>query len=64
MYHFRPDYKIYVCPILDYPHQSIQAAIMHMLSNNLDYVTTQSNNELITFMVVMVRCFLKLPGGC
>ena len=34
MYRFRPDYKIYARPILEYPHKSIQAAaIMHMLSN-------------------------------
>src|SRR4051812_17718848 len=38
MYRFRPDYKIYARPINDYPHKSKQAAaIMHMLSNNLDY---------------------------
>src|SRR3989344_1408974 len=37
MFRFRPDYKIYARPISEYPCQSIQAAaIMHMLSNNLD----------------------------
>jgi urocanate hydratase len=50
MYRFRPEYKIYARPILDYPHQSIQAAaIMHMLSNNLDYAVAQHPHELITY---------------
>lgn len=50
MYRFRPDYKIYARPIKDYPHQSIQAAaIMHMLSNNLDYAVAQHPHELITY---------------
>ena len=50
MYRFRPDYKIFARPINDYPHQSIQAAaIMHMLSNNLDYAVAQHPHELITY---------------
>ncbi len=50
MYRFRPDYKIYARPIQDYPHQSQQAAaIMHMLSNNLDYAVAQHPHELITY---------------
>jgi urocanate hydratase len=50
MYRFRPDYKIYARPILEYPHRSLQAAaIMHMLSNNLDYVVAQHPHELITY---------------
>jgi urocanate hydratase len=50
MYRFRPDYKIYARPINDYPHQSTQAAaIMHMLSNNLDYAVAQHPHELITY---------------
>jgi urocanate hydratase len=50
MYRFRPDYKIYARPINEYPHQSIQAAaIMHMLSNNLDYAVAQHPHELITY---------------
>lgn len=50
MYRFRPDYKIYARPIFDYPHQSRQAAaIMHMLSNNLDYAVAQHPHELITY---------------
>lgn len=50
MYRFRPDYKIYARPISEYPHQSLQAAaIMHMLSNNLDYAVAQHPHELITY---------------
>lgn len=50
MYRFRPDYKIYARPVLDYPHKSLQAAaIMHMLSNNLDYAVAQHPHELITY---------------
>ncbi|HOZ86527.1 MAG TPA: urocanate hydratase, partial [Bacteroidia bacterium] len=50
MYRFRPDYKIYARPIGEYPHQSKQAAaIMHMLSNNLDYAVAQHPHELITY---------------
>ena len=50
MYRFRPDYKIFARPILEYPYKSIQAAaIMHMLSNNLDYAVAQHPHELITY---------------
>src|SRR6218665_87109 len=50
MYRFRPDYKIYARPIDEYPHKSRQAAaIMHMLSNNLDYAVAQHPHELITY---------------
>lgn len=50
MYRFRPDYKIYARPIHEYPYKSIQAAaIMHMLSNNLDYAVAQHPHELITY---------------
>lgn len=50
MYRFRPDYKIYARPIYEYPHKSLQAAaIMHMLSNNLDYAVAQHPHELITY---------------
>lgn len=50
MYRFRPDYKIYARPIHEYPHKSKQAAaIMHMLSNNLDYAVAQHPHELITY---------------
>src|ERR1700740_2636012 len=50
MFRFRPDYKIYARPIAEYPHQSLQAAaIMHMLSHNLDYAVAQHPHELITY---------------
>jgi len=50
MYRFRPDYKIYARPVLEYPYKSLQAAaIMHMLSNNLDYAVAQHPHELITY---------------
>jgi len=50
MYRFRPDYKIYARPIGEYPFKSKQAgAIMHMLSNNLDYAVAQHPHELITY---------------
>ena len=50
MHRFRPDYKIYARPINDYPHRSKQAAaIMHMLSNNLDHAVAQHPHELITY---------------
>jgi urocanate hydratase len=50
MYRFRPDYKIYARSIDEFPHKSTQAAaIMLMLSNNLDYVVAQHPQELITY---------------
>ncbi len=50
MHRFRPDYKIYARPINEYPHRSLQAAaIMHMLSNNLDHAVAQHPHELITY---------------
>ncbi len=50
MYRFRPDYKISARSISDYPHKSIQAAaIMLMLSNNLDNAVAQHPHELITY---------------
>jgi len=50
MHRFRPDYKIYARPIDDYPAKCKQAAaIMLMLSNNLDYAVAQHPHELITY---------------
>ncbi|MDK2978400.1 MAG: urocanate hydratase [Bacteroidales bacterium] len=50
MYRFRPDYKIYARTIDDYPAKCHQAAaIMLMLSNNLDYAVAQHPHELITY---------------
>lgn len=50
MYRFRPDYKITARSINEFPHKSKQAAaIMLMLSNNLDYAVAQHPHELITY---------------
>lgn len=50
MYRFRPDYMIYARSINDYPCKTKQAAaIMLMLSNNLDYAVAQHPHELITY---------------
>ncbi len=50
MYRFRPHYRIYARPIGDYPHRSVQAAaIMLMISNNLDETVAQHPHELITY---------------
>lgn len=50
MYRFRPDYPITARNIEAFPHQSVQAAaIMLMLSNNLDYAVAQHPHELITY---------------
>ncbi|MCF0164107.1 MAG: urocanate hydratase [Bacteroidales bacterium] len=50
MYRFRPDYKIYARSIDDFPHKSRQAAaIMLMISNNLDYAVAQHPHELIIY---------------
>lgn len=50
MYRYRPKYAIYARSINDYPHKSKQAAaIMLMLSNNLDYAVAQHPHELITY---------------
>jgi urocanate hydratase len=50
MYRYRPSYRIHARTIDDYPHQSKQAAaIMLMLSNNLDEAVAQHPNELITY---------------
>jgi urocanate hydratase len=50
MYRFRPDYIIFARSIHDFPHRSIQAAaIMLMLSNNLDEAVAQHPHEMITY---------------
>ncbi len=50
MYRLRPDYEIKARSINDYPHKSQEAAaIMLMLSNNLDYAVAQHPHELITY---------------
>lgn len=50
MHRFRPVYEIKARSINDYPHKSKQAAaIMLMLSNNLDHAVAQHPHELITY---------------
>jgi urocanate hydratase len=50
MYRFRPEYKIFARSIEEFPHKSKQAAaIMLMLSNNLDHAVAQHPHELITY---------------
>lgn len=50
MHRLRPDYKINARSIEDFPHKSKQAAaIMLMLSNNLDDAVAQHPHELITY---------------
>jgi urocanate hydratase len=50
MYRYRPDYEISAKSIESFPHKSKQAAaIMLMISNNLDYAIAQHPNELITY---------------
>ncbi len=50
MYRFRPDYTIHARNLEDFPHRCKQAAaIMLMLSNNLDYAVAQHPHELITY---------------
>jgi len=50
MYRFRPDYEIKARHIDDFPHCSRSAAaIMLMISNNLDISVAQHPHELITY---------------
>ncbi len=50
MHRFRPSYKIHARKINQFPHKSKQAAaIMLMLSNNLDKAVAQHPHELITY---------------
>jgi urocanate hydratase len=50
MYRFRPDYEMKARHLDEFPHQSTQAAaIMLMISNNLDYAVAQHPHELITY---------------
>ena len=50
MYRYRPQYEISARSIEEFPHKSKQAAaIMLMLSNNLDNAIAQHPNELITY---------------
>ncbi len=50
MYRFRPEYPVKARNIYDYPHKSLKAAaIMLMISNNLDPEVAQHPDELITY---------------
>ncbi len=50
MYRFRPDYEIKARPVTDYPYKSVHAAaIMLMITNNLDTAVAQHPYELITY---------------
>jgi urocanate hydratase len=50
MYRFRPDYEIKARHINDFPYRTISAAaIMLMISNNLDSDVAQHPHELITY---------------
>lgn len=50
MYRYRPSYRIYARDIKDYPHRSEQAAaIMLMITNNLDEAVAQHPHELIVY---------------
>jgi urocanate hydratase len=50
MYRFRPDYEIKARHLYDFPHRSQSAAaIMLMISNNLDNAVAQHPHELITY---------------
>ncbi|HKK64182.1 MAG TPA: urocanate hydratase, partial [Bacteroidales bacterium] len=50
MYRYMPDYPISARRLNDFPHQSKQAAaIMLMISNNLDRAIAQHPDELITY---------------
>ena len=50
MHRFRPSYRMYARSIDEYPHRSRHAAaIMLMISNNLDEAVAQHPHELITY---------------
>lgn len=50
MYRYRPAYPVHARNIEDFPHKSVQAAaIMLMISNNLDGAVAQHPHELITY---------------
>ena len=50
MYRYRPSYEMKARPVSEYPHRSVQAAaIMLMITNNLDPAVAQHPHELITY---------------
>src|SRR5665647_495225 len=50
MYRYRPSYEMKGRPVNEYPHKSLQAAaIMLMITNNLNPAVAQHPHELITY---------------
>jgi urocanate hydratase len=50
MYRYRPAYEMKARPVKEYPHRSVHAAaIMLMITNNLDPAVAQHPHELITY---------------
>ncbi len=50
MYRYRPSYEMKARPLSEYPHRSVHAAaIMLMITNNLDPRVAQHPHELITY---------------
>ena len=50
MYRYRPSYEMKARPVNEYPHKSLQAAaIMLMITTNLDPEVAQHPHELITY---------------
>lgn len=50
MYRYRPSYEMKARPVTEYPHRSVHAAaIMLMITNNLDPAVAQHPHELITY---------------
>lgn len=50
MYRYKPSYEMKARPLNEYPHRSVQAAaIMLMITNNLDPAVAQHPHELITY---------------
>ncbi len=50
MYRYRPEYEMKARALSEYPHRSVQAAaIMLMITNNLDPAVAQHPHELITY---------------
>ncbi len=50
MYRYRPRYEMRARPLSEYPYRSVQAAaIMLMITNNLDPAVAQHPHELITY---------------
>ena len=60
MYRFRPDYEIKARNLDDYPHRNRSAAaIMLMISNNLDNIVAQHPHELSRVLSCQPNCSTK-----